>query len=222
MKQAIIYTRFSPRPNAKECTSCYNQEIRCFAYCKQKEHEVQGTYGDEGITGGTLDRPQLQAAIAALEPNNVLVVDSGDRLARDMLVNLTIRHQVAEAGATIEYADGSPSTTTPEGELFTNMLAAFAQYERSRISFRTKRGLAKRQANGEFFGKPPVGWMRDPGNSKKLVKCSLEQAAMEEAKCLAEIGRTSEHIAEVLTNYYGQFRGKPWSARTVRKIIAES
>lgn len=219
MKQAIIYTRFSPRPNAKECDSCEKQEERCSTYCNNHSLRVAYFLEDEAVTGKVFDRPGLSAALERLEPGMILVVDSGDRLARDMLVNLTIRHQVEQAGATIEYADGSPSTMTPEGELFTNMLAAFAQYERSRISFRTKRGLARRKANGEWFGKPPVGWMRDPENSKKLVKCPEEQNIMSLILELHECRYSSRQIINELDMRVLHFRGKRWSPRTVRKVI---
>ena len=91
-KQAVIYTRFSPSPNAKECDSCEKQAERCLAYCKRKEYgPCQSIFDEKNTTGGTLDRPRLQAAIAAIKPGDVLIVDSSDQLARDMLVNLTIR-----------------------------------------------------------------------------------------------------------------------------------
>lgn len=222
MKYATIYTRFSPRPGAATCDSCEKQLDRCRAYCHRQNYVVFSYHSDEAISGGVLDRPGLSEALAQLTPGMILVIDSGDRLARDMLVSLTIRHEIEKTGATIEYADGSPNTTTPEGELFTNILAAFAQYERSRISLRTKRGIAKRQANGEWFGKPPVGWMRDLNNSKKLVENQHEQKAMESAKQLHKEGFSSETIALSLTDHYGSFRGNPWSARTIRRFLQEA
>lgn len=220
LKQAIIYTRFSPRPNAKDCDSCYNQEMRCFKYCKQREYSAEGTYGDEGVTGGILNRPRLQAAIKALNPGDILIVDSSDRLARDMLVNLTIRQQVADVGATIEYANGSPSEDTPEGRLFQNMLAAFAAYERDRIRLRTKQGLDRKRGNGErTTGKIPIGWKKDPKDHKKLVRCELERAAILMA-CDCKIkGLKSQYIARELDKQCGPCRGKSWSARTIRRII---
>ena len=219
-KQAIIYTRFSPRPNARECDSCKKQEERCHKYSWNRGYSVSGWHSDESISGGILNRPGLRAAISQLIPGDILVVDSSDRLARDMLVNLTIRHQVEQAGATIEYANGSPSEDTPEGKLFQNMLAAFAAYERDRIRLRTKQGLDKKRKNGErTTGKIPIGWMLDPKDPKRLVVERTERIAIFRACEYSHNGVASEEIAKRLTFGLALCRGKRWSARTVRKLI---
>ena len=220
---AVVYVRFSPRPGASKCLSNEKQEERCRDYCERRGYEVAAVYPDDAVTGGVFERPGLAAAIERLEGtkgDRILVVDSVDRLSRDMLVALTIRHEVERVGARIEYANGTPTATTPEGELFSNILAAFAAYERSRIRHATSRGMKRRQANGEWFGRPPVGWMRDPEDSKKLLPCEQEQKALREARELSRRGHPSHKIAELLTEEYGPFRGKPWSARTVRKVLA--
>lgn len=221
MKHAIIYCRFSPRPDANESKSNEKQDERCGKYCEKMKYEVEADYWDDGFSGKVLDRPGLNTAIAALEPGMVLVVDTRDRLARDMLVSLTIHQQVKDRGATIEIADGSPSRETPEGNLMANILDAFAQYERERFARRTKAGLAKKKADGVWLGKPPIGWKLNK-NTKQLEKCYKEQKVIEEILCIRELhSYTSEAIAEILNRCYGNScRGKPWSARTVRKVIA--
>lgn len=219
MTQAIIYTRFSPRPNADQCKSCDKQEERCREYCQRKGYEVVDAFPDKDVTGGVLRRPGLAAALEALGPGMVLVVDASDRLARDMLVNLTIRYQVERAGCHIEYADGSPVSNTPEGELFANILAAFAAYERARFARRTKAGLAKKKARGEWLGRVPIGWQVEQG-TKRLVRNEDEQAAIGWAVELSRWGLSSDQIARHLTADAGQCRGRAWSGRTVRKILA--
>ncbi len=220
MKQAIIYTRFSPRPNAAECDSCMKQRKRCIQYCANKKIGLGGVrvFSDEAVSGGDLIRPGLMEAINALKPGMVLVVDSSDRLARDMLVNLTIRQQVADAGAIIEFADGSPCEDTPEGKLFQNILAAFSAYERDRIRLRTKQGLARKRKNGErTTSKIPIGWKLDPDDPKRLVKHCGELLAIKRMCMLkVEYDWSSKEIAERLN---GSCRGKPWSPRTIRKMI---
>jgi len=176
----------------------------------------------QNISGraGILDHPGLASAIESLTPGMVLVADTSCRLARDMLVNLTIRHQVDRAGCAIEFADGSPTACTPEGELFQNILAAFAAYERARFARRTKAGLAKKQANGEWLGRPPVGFRVDQ-ETKQLIRDEPEQRAIETMRLLDAEGHPSDVIARRITQDVGLFRGKPWSARTVRKILKQ-
>lgn len=219
-KQAICYCRFSPRPDAAECDSCEKQEERCQAFCQRRGYQVARVIADPDVSGGLLSRPGLSAALEALQPGWVLVVDRSDRLARDMLVSLTIRHQVAQIGATIEYADGSPDDTTPEGELMQNILAAFAAYERACIRRATARGLARKRAAGQWVGRPPVGWRMDPDGSGTLVRNMEEQAAIICARELRERGLRSKEIADALNVDFGGYRGHPWSARTIRKMLA--
>jgi len=138
-----------------------------------------------------------------------------------MLVTLTIRHEIERAGGRIEYANGTQINDTPEGKLFGHILAAFAAYERDRVRYATSRGMKRRQANGEWFGKPPIGWMRDPENSKKLIECQEEQRDLRAIDLLWKQRYTSAEIVIWLDRDGRSFRGKPWSARTVRKIIAE-
>jgi len=217
MKQAVIYTRFSPRPNAQECDSCEKQEERCRVYCDRHGYEIVAVYSDKAVTGRVFDRPGLQDALSSLKPGMVLLVDVNDRMARDMLVALTIRFEVERTGATLEFADGSPGYSTPEGELFQNIMSAFAAYERSRFARRTKAGLAKKKARGEWHGKVPVGYRVE---GKRLVEHPGEQLAIRKARELRDHGWNSEVIADLLTQTIGLCRGKPWNERTVRRMLA--
>ncbi len=219
--QAIIYTRFSPRPNADECKSNEKQLERCMAYRRQKGYVADGHYQDRKVSGSILQRPGLAAALCALKSGMILVVDSSDRLARDMLVNLTIRHEVEKAGATIEYADGSPTMTTPEGTFFQNMMAAVDTYERDRICLRTKKGLEKKRKNGErTTGEIPIGWKEDLEDPKRLVVDRRERKVIIEICEMHANGYPSGHIADSLDILHEMgCRGKPWSPRTIRKLI---
>ena len=219
--QAIIYNRFSSRPKANECTSNEKQFERCRDYCERKEYGWDPPYQDRKVSGSILNRPGLQAAIAALEPGMVLVVDSSDRLARDLLVYHTICHEVEKAGATIEFADGSPVADTPESKLFRNILADFAAYERDRIRLRTKNGLAKKRKNGErTTGKIPIGWQLDPKDHKRLVVHGDERYIILNI-CFFKHSEnwSSIKIANEINTWNMPCRGKPWSARTIRKLI---
>jgi DNA invertase Pin-like site-specific DNA recombinase len=217
-KKAIIYARFSPCPGSDENLSSEKQIERCRDYCSRNDYIVSRIEQDDAVSGTQLERPSLNLAIENLSDSMVLVVDRSDRLARDVIVDLTIRQRVKATGATIEFADGSPNEDTPEGRLISGVFALFAAFERDRIASRTSAGLKRKQAEGIHLGRPPVGFRVDPG-TKMLVKHEREQAAIDSILTLGAQGYTSEAIADVATNRHGFFRGNPWSPRTVRKII---
>ena len=223
--KAVIYVRFSPRPNAKECDSNKKQYERCSEFAKANNHLILGYFSDSAVSGGDLNRPGLEKMLnylrqhASTDQPTAVLVDCVDRLARDLLVNLTIRDQIEKANGVVIFADGSPCGTSPEARFFMNMMAAVAAYERDRICYRTSRGIKKRQANGEHFGKVPIGYQRDPKKGTKLIACKQEREAIVSARAYSLEMKTSEEIAVRLTFRYGEFRGKHWKARTVRKMI---
>jgi site-specific DNA recombinase len=163
----------------------------------------------------------LKAALEALQPGMVLVVDRNDRLARDMLVALTIHKTVEEKGCTIEFADGSPMRTTPEGKLFQNILSAFANFEREKFAERTKKGMQKKKDNGTHCGRPPYGWKIEPA-AKVLIKDADEQVRIQSIRAQYQLGFSSDYVAALFNDSHLTCRGKPWSARTIRQIISRN
>lgn len=223
--RAVIYTRFSPRPHAKDCDSNQKQYDRCSEFAKANDHPILGYFSDDAISGSDLNRPRLAKMLdylhehARKEDRIAVIVDCVDRLARDLLVNLTIRQEIEKANGEIMYADGSPCGTSPEARFFMNMMAAVAAFERDRICHRTSRGIRRRMANGEHFGRVPVGWKRDPNQGTKLIPCQSERNAIIFARMWSGAGMISKDIADRITEELGPFRGDPWKARTVRKMI---
>ena len=226
---AVIYTRYSPRPGAGECISCETQSAFCRDYMRKKEYIFRGsTHDDREISGADMTRPAFDDVISevkryrGLYEEVVVIVASPDRLARDILVDLALRKRIEEVGARLEFADGSPSGGSPESELMANVFAAFAQYERARIQERTSRGIKKRQAQGEFFGKVPIGYERDRDKSTTLKPFDQERAAVAYAKELSRKRYQSRDIANLISSAYGPFRGGEWKPRTVRKMIKKT
>ena len=222
--RAYIYTRFSPRPNAKDCDSCEKQKMRCIDFCDQKKWEGGHSlvYQDKDVSGIDIERPAFNIMIKLLteETHKIfIIIDSPDRLARDLMVGLILRERITRAGGMIVYADGSPSGDSPEDKFIANMMLALATLERDRVSYRTSRGLKKRQAAGEFFGKPPIGYMRPGGKGTVLVPCNSEREAVKIAKRLYRYGRSFLSIRAQIQDECGNFRGGDWKVKTVKKII---
>src|SRR5437762_942346 len=101
MTQAVVYGRFSPRPNPEECDSVEKQLERCRAYCTGHGYEVVAEFHDKDLSGGRADnRPGLQDAIAtACRQKAVLCVYSLSRLARCTRDAIDLAERLNAAGA---------------------------------------------------------------------------------------------------------------------------
>lgn len=221
MRCGVIVTRFSDRPGAENCNSCEKQEERCLEYCEKNGIVVAPThvYHDKAVSGGKLKRLELEAAIDAINPGYVMVIDRPDRLARDMLIALTISARVRAAGGTIEYADGSPSGSTPEEEFCANIMMAMAQYERERIRKWSRDAARKKQLECKRVGRLAIGWMLDLEDAERVIRCMPERDAIRDACRLHLAGVSWDGISRMLTHKFGPCRGKSWSARTIRRVV---
>ncbi len=111
---------------------------------------------DEGISGslGIDQREGLSKAIEELGENVVLVSVDVSRLARSIYVQLDIERAVASAKATLHLADTGIFGLTPENELQSHMLAAFAEYYRQATRHKIKSALSLKKRNGQILGRP--------------------------------------------------------------------
>ncbi|MEZ5910605.1 MAG: recombinase family protein [Hyphomicrobiaceae bacterium] len=104
----------------------------------------------------THNRPELDAAISALAPGDVLVIAEWDRATRSMMDGITIIERIARMGATVKVLD-KPwlDLTTPIGKGFLAFLSALAEDERLRILSRASEGRSAARIRGVRFGPKP-------------------------------------------------------------------
>ena len=100
-------------------------------------------------SGARVDRPQLKAAMKRCEAvGAVLVFAKLDRLARDTKLVLDI----ADAGVAVVFCDFPEIPEGAAGRFLLTMLASVAEFERRRISERTRAALAAAKARGVILG----------------------------------------------------------------------
>lgn len=219
--KAIIYTRFSPRPNPDETTSCERQKTACQKYCEQQNYYVSGYFEDRALSGNDADRPGLWAAVAALTRGGVLVVRWRSRLARDVYLAEIIDRAVAKAGATIEAVEGSVNGDSPENKMIRQIFAALAEYERKIIGIRTKYAMLQHQKSGQRMSKRiPYGWSADPADPKRMVPNPDERAAIAEMRRLRSAGQSWGQIVDELDMLFSPRTGEGWDRRTIRRLVA--
>lgn len=102
------------------------------------------------------DRPQLEELLDSIGPTDVLMVTRYDRLSRSLVDLATIVEAVRRRGANFRALAEEIDTTGPEGLVVFHVFASLSQFERERISERTREGLAAARKLGRVGGRPPA------------------------------------------------------------------
>jgi DNA invertase Pin-like site-specific DNA recombinase len=108
------------------------------------------------ITGTARSRPELDRLLDQLRQGDVITVTKYDRLARSLRDLLYIVDTIQAHGAGFRSLAEDIDTTTPAGRLVFHVFASIAQFERERISERTKEGLEAARKRGRIGGRPPA------------------------------------------------------------------
>ncbi len=108
------------------------------------------------ISGSRRARPELDKMLEQLRDGDVVTVTKYDRLARSLKDLLEIVETIRARGAGFRSLAEDIDTTTPAGRLVFHVFASIAQFERERISERTREGLASARKRGRIGGRPPA------------------------------------------------------------------
>ena len=110
-------------------------------------------YAEKVSAGRPLLRPQLERMLDSLRPNDIVVVTRLDRLARHTSDLLSIADRIRASGAAMRsLAEPWADTTSPAGKMVMTVFAGIAEFERSVIVERTKRGREAAMRRGVPFG----------------------------------------------------------------------
>lgn len=123
-------------------------------YAKKNGFELYKMYEDAGFSGSDMDRPALLEMLeaAAIGSFDTVVVYKTDRLARDNFMAWWIEKELKKANITLISITEPYRLEDPSGRLFYAMISAFADYERSLITMRTKAGRIKKAQGGGYAG----------------------------------------------------------------------
>ena len=142
------YARVSTKKQAKAGNSLEAQTELLLANGAQQI--VSDTF-----TGRRLDRPQLQALLARLQPGDVLLATKLDRVARSISQGSQLVSELIARGVTVHILNLGILDNSPASRLIRNVFFAFAEFERDLIVERTTEGKASaRLAPGYQEGRP--------------------------------------------------------------------
>jgi site-specific DNA recombinase len=136
-------------------------------------------YRDEGYSGSCLNRPALdrlrdQAQTASFER---ILITAPDRLARNYVHQMLLIDEFEQLGCPVEFVD-RPMSNDPHDQLLLQIRGAVAEYERTLIRDRMRRGrLAKLQAGQLIpWTRPPYGYLLDVERPRDPSRVRLDEA----------------------------------------------
>jgi len=220
VRTAVAYLRTSSKANVgADKDSDKRQRAAIEAYAKGAGYEIVGEFYDAAVSGADpiTDRPGFREMLAALLANGArtIIVESPDRFARDLMVQLAGHDMLKAKGITL-IAASAPTffiEETPTAILVRQVLGAVAQFEKTiivaKLAAARKR---KRLATGKCEGR------------KSLAEANPEAVAL--AKRLARKkpkgGKLSLRAVsvELAAQGYLNERGKPFNPKSVAVMLA--
>lgn len=222
MKAAIGYVRVSTERQSQEGISLEAQQARIEAWCQANGYELVRVEVDAGISGKRMEtRKGLQAALASLKKDMVLVSYSLSRLARSTKDALEIADMVAKKKACLVSLSESIDGTTAAGRMMFQMLCVLAEFERNLIAERTSSALQhKKQSGQKFSGITPYGFEAIEG---RLVEVRAEADVVAEIQADRAAGKTLQAICDGLNDRGIPTKtGKQWQPATIHLLLKRS
>ncbi|MBV8074794.1 MAG: recombinase family protein, partial [Planctomycetaceae bacterium] len=224
-----IYVRVSTQRQAE--MQSIDQQIERL----RKHVEDQGwplpedhVFRDDGYSGASLKRPGLDRLRdrAALASFDAVFLTDPDRLARNYVHQVLLIEELQKHGCRVEFLD-RPMSQDPHDQLLLQIRGAVAEYERTLIAERTRRGRQRRSQAGQMlpWTRAPYGYrmaMDRPRDPSGVSQDPTEAAVVAEIFAWYLEGR---HTLHGLVDHLRELgvpspSGKPyWSGASVRGIL---
>jgi site-specific DNA recombinase len=176
--RTAVYARVSTTRQAQAQT-IEQQLDRLRAAAAERGWELDGqhVYRDDGYSGARLGRPGLDRLRdhAALAELDVVLVAAPDRLARNYVHQVLLVDELAGHGCRVEFLD-RPMSDDPHDQLLLQIRGAVAEYERTLITERMRRGRQARLRAGTLlpWTRPPFGYRLDPDRPRDAAAVRTE------------------------------------------------
>jgi site-specific DNA recombinase len=226
-----IYARVSTLHQAQAQTIA-QQLSRLQAYAVEHGWAVsdEHIFRDDGRSGASLNRPrldQLRDVVRSGAIDRVLVTEP-DRLARNYVHQMIIMDELEHNGCSVEFLD-RPLSDDPQDRLLLQIRGAVAEYERTLIGDRMRRGRQAKYRAGTLlpWTSPPYGYRLNPDRPRDPTGLTMDPA---EATVIRQIFAwyAEEHTSLHQIARQLQAQGVPtptgkqvWSLCTLRNILRQ-
>jgi site-specific DNA recombinase len=175
-----IYVRVSTQKQAQAQT-IEQQLERLKAYIEQQGLALleENIFRDDGYSGAGLNRPgldRLRDKAMACEIDQVLLT-APDRLARNYVHQMVLLEEFEKRGCQVTFID-RPMSHDPHDQLVLQIRGAVAEYERTLIAERMRRGRQSKYRAGKLlpWSTPPYGVQVDPDHPRDPSGVRIDEA----------------------------------------------
>ena len=182
--RVAIYARVSTQRQAQAQT-IEQQLERLQTYVQQEGWSLseENIFRDDGYSGSGLNRPgldRLRDRVAAGEIDKILLT-APDRLARNYVHQMVLLEEFEKYGCQVTFLD-RPMSQDPHDQLVLQIRGAVAEYERTLIADRMRRGRQSKYRAGILlpWTQTPYGYQVQPDHPRNPagVQIHEEQAAI--------------------------------------------
>jgi len=180
MPAIAVYARVSTQRQAQANTTEQQLErLRAYVQAHGWDLPLEHVFRDDGYSGATLRRPGLDrlrdAATSARFER--IVITAPDRLARNYVHQVLLVEELQKHGAEVVFLD-RPMSRDPHDQLLLQIRGAVAEYERTLIAERMRRGRLRKLRAGTLlpWTRPPYGYRLDPERPRDPTGVHLDEA----------------------------------------------
>jgi site-specific DNA recombinase len=223
-----IYVRVSTQRQMQ--TQAIEQQLdRLQAHIQSHGWEIldENIFRDDGYRGATLNRPgldRLRDTVKAAEVDRILIT-APDRLARNYVHQMVLLEEIEQHGVEVEFLD-HPMSHDPHDQLLLQIRGAVAEYERTLIAERMRRGRQTKLRAGILlpWTIPPYGHRPNSDHPRDPVGVQIDETAagavhemfVKYAQDYMGLFRLAKHFQDVgMPAPHGQRRWKPGTIRGI-------
>jgi site-specific DNA recombinase len=155
------------------------ERLRALLLSRGAQAADEDVFRDEGRSGATLNRPALDRLRdhVRLGDYDHILVTSPDRLARNYVHQMVLLEEFERFGCRVEFLD-QPLGDTPHEHLLLQIRGAVAEYERTLIGERMRRGRLARYRAGLLLPwvRPVYGYLLDPEHPRDPAGVCVNEA----------------------------------------------
>ncbi len=189
---------------------------------------AEHVFRDDGYSGARLDRPGLDALRdqAAQATFDLVLITAPDRLARNFVHQMVVLEELQRRGVQVVFCDRPPSND-PHEQLVTQIRGAVAEYERTLIADRMRRGRLARLRSGRLlpWTRAPYGYRLHPERPRDPAAVQVDPVAaavVQELFAAYAAGGVTLHglAAQLTVRRVPTPTGKPiWRPTTIRGLL---